>query len=189
MRRQWIILGALTLALLLSAVVADLWAQTSSPLTFPPPPTGCYTCPPGPKGPKGDPGPPGPAGPAGPQGPEGPEGPQGPPGAQPTPWELRPYDLTLPKHLITLRETVPVPGGHFVMIYSAPLRHAALIDPRTGMAQIIPIDPRIHGGRVADGFRAITPTFHEWTAGDITWGHPWRSDWPWVPMPGWVWRD
>lgn len=136
-------------------------------------------------------GPPGPAGPQGPAGPVGPQGPQGPQGEckTPEPWVLRPYDLTLPAHLITLREPVPVNGGAFIMIYSAPLKVAALVDPRTGLAQIIPIDPAFHGNVVADGFRAITPTFFEWTAGDVTWGQPWHTDWPWTPMPGWVWRD
>lgn len=108
---------------------------------------------------------------------------------QPTPpWQLRPYDLTVPAHLVTLRGVVPVPGGHFVMLYSAPLKLAALIDPRNGTAQVIPIDPKFHGGVVADGFRAITPTFFEWTAGDVTWGQPWHSDWPWVALPPEVWK-
>lgn len=104
------------------------------------------------------------------------------------PWVLKPYDLVLPAQIVTLRATVPVCGGHFVMIYSAPLQRAALIDPRSGQAQIIPIDPKFHGNVVADGFRAITPSFFEWTAGDTTWGEPWRTDWPWQPMPGWKWR-
>lgn len=141
--------------------------------TLPPACTVCPAGPPGPRGPKGEPGPP---------------GPQGPPGPGVAPWTLRPYDLHLPPGVVTLRETVAVPGGHFVLIYSAPLHHAALIDPRSGLAQIVPIDPALHGGLTPDGVRAITPSFFEWTVGGTTWGHPWRTSWPWTPMPGWTWR-
>lgn len=168
-------LSLLAVALVLTAFAAGDTGATTTP---------CITC----QTKVGPPGPDGPPGPPGPTGPQGPQGPKGEPGASCAPWVLRPYDLTIPAHLVTLRGTVPVPGGHFVMVYSAPLKAAALIDPRTGLAQIVPIDPKFHGNVVADGFRAITPTFFEWTAGDVTWGEKWRSDWPWVPMPGWKWR-
>jgi len=104
------------------------------------------------------------------------------------PWTLRPFDLALPAHLITLRAAVPVPGGAFLLLYSAPLGHAALIDPRNGLAQILRVDPRIHRGVVFDRVAAITPSFFVWGAGDVEWGQPWHPDAPWVPMPGWIWR-
>jgi len=107
---------------------------------------------------------------------------------QTPPWTLRPFDLTLPAHLITLRATVPVPGGAFLLVYSAPLAHAALIDPRSGLAQILPVDPGIHHGVVFDGVEVLTPTFFVWRAGDVAWGQPWHTAAPWVPMPGWSWR-
>lgn len=108
---------------------------------------------------------------------------------QPTPpWTLRPFDLTLPAHLITLRTTVPVPGGAFLLVYSAPLAHAALIDPRTGLAQILPVDPGLHHGVVFDGVEVLTPSFFVWRSGDVAWGQKWHSAAPWVPMPGWSWR-
>lgn len=174
-------------------IASTLSAQTRTPSTGwppPPPPTECttITCvgkvgPQGPAGPQGVPGKPGAP---------GPKGEPGPPGASaqpPTSWTLRPYDLVLPADWqITIDELVPVPGGHFRMLYSAKYHVAALVDPRNGQAQLIPIAPASHGGMTPEKFRAITPEFFEWTVGDTTWGHPWRPSWPWVPMPGWTWR-
>jgi hypothetical protein len=162
----------LTIVLLLLAAPA----AAQSTFTTPPPPTECtITCPAGP------PGPPGPRGPA------GPAGPQGPPGVSvsPAPWQLRPYDLRIdPSWDVTIDELVPVPGGHLKLLYSRALHLAALIDPRTCLAQLIPIDPALHGGLVPERFKAITPSFYEWSVGTTTWGHPWPlANWPWVALP------
>lgn len=163
--------------LLLAALLVAAPASGQQTFTSPTPQTGCpVQCPPGPTGPMG------------PRGPKGEPGPPGSPAPPVPPWTLKPYDLTLPPGVVTLRELVPVPGGHFILIYSAPLGHAALIDPRTGMAQIVPLDPRVHGGLIPESVRAITSNFFEWTVGGTTWGHFWRTEWPWTPMPGWSWR-
>ena len=106
----------------------------------------------------------------------------------PEPWALKPFDPAIPASLITLRTAVPAPGGAYLLLYSAPLAAAALIDPRTGLAQILPVDPATHHGIVFDGVEVLTPSFFIWRSGATSWGQPWHTDAPWVPMPGWSWR-
>jgi hypothetical protein len=154
-------------------VVAQTRPDPFSPLTGTTTPPACTVCPPGPQGPPG------------PKGEPGPPGPPGPPGSTPT-CSPRPFDLTIPKHLITLRTVVP---GCFYLVYSAPLAHAALIDLNTGLAQIQPVDAQIHLGVVFDYVEVVNPTFFLWGAGGTTWGHPWRVNWPWEPMPGLKWGN
>lgn len=174
--------------LLLAALLISAPAAAQTPRTFttpPPPPTECtIECPAGPTGPMGPPGQP------------GPPGPPGPPAPPVPPCVLKPFDLVLPEGWVTLRAAVPVPatGCALILLYSAELDYAAMLDPLTGLAQLVPINGRTHLGVTFQSVEVLTPSFHLWTGTNpqtgrvTTWGHEWRTTWPWVPMPGFTFQ-
>lgn len=172
-------------------LIAPLFALFASqalaqvPRTFypPEPPTECtVTCPEGPPGPRGIPGPP---------------GPPGPPGTTPTgPRTLRPFDLAIRGVAINTSAVVKDGTATYLLVYSAQLKAAALIDVSTGLAQIqaqyvagVGADPRHPGELIAfDKVEVLSPRTFAWWHHGVVWSHTWDDSLAWVPMPGWSWR-
>jgi hypothetical protein len=163
--------------------------------TTPPPPT-CTTC-------TGKQGPPGPAGPQGPIGPRGPKGEKGDPGAPGAPGvvevgprTLRAFDLFIPRVAITASAIVTDGPATYLLVYSAALKAAALIDVATGLAQIqsqfdalVGPDARHPGELIPfDRVEVLAPRAFAWWHRGAVWSHNWDEALPWVPMPGWTWR-
>jgi hypothetical protein len=178
--------------LVLAALLVAAPAQAQFTGTYPPPqPTCTVKCPAGPAGPQG---------PAGPRGPAGPQGIPGPPGVSLTPPSgprtLRPFDLAIRGVAINASAVVKDGAQTYLLVYSAQLKAAALIDVATGLAQIqaqfdagVGPHPKHPGELVPfDKVEVLAPRSFAWWHRGAVWSYDWDSSLPWVAMPGWTWR-
>lgn len=187
------------LCLCLVFVASSVEAQYRVPAT----PVCTVECPAGPPGAPGRPGEPGSPGRPGEQGPAGPVGPPGTPGAPGTcegqcptvgPRTLRPFDLGVHGINLAVRAVVKDGAQTYLIVYEPTLRTAALVDVRTGLAQVvvnfdagIGLDDR---GRAItfDDVLVLAPRTYGWWHRGAVWGHTWDESLPWQPLPAGLFR-
>jgi hypothetical protein len=113
----------------------------------------------------------------------------------PTPFLLPPpFDLGTHGIEFTARAVVPDGDKLYLLVYVAKLHAAALVDVRTGLAQIarpfaaeVPdTDPR--GLITFDDVTVLARRTFIWWHRGAAWSHNWDETLPWEPMPLWRWR-
>ena len=72
-------------------------------------------------------------------------------------------------------------GVTYLLVYAPSLRTAALVDLRTGMAQI---EPMTDMGPMEDVDTVNGSLHFAWWMHGAVWGRDWNTHLPWVPMPG-----
>lgn len=181
--KRWIMMAALVLALTATGD-AQFRTPTTSEQTVCT--VNCPAGPPGPQGPTGPRGPEGPTGPTGPTGPQGPKGEPGTPGVCPscnTETEpLRPFDIGIPGVVeFPVRLRVRDGANIYLLVYAPTVKVAALVDVRTGLAQIAP-NMSFQGTPFNDVQELQRGNYLWWAGVGSAWSKRWDSTLPWVDL-------
>lgn len=110
------------------------------------------------------------------------------------PRTLRPFDLGLHGVNFAVRAAVSDGARAYLLVYEPSARAAALVDPTTGLAQVVmPFDagigPDAQGRTITfDDVTVLSPRSFAWWHRGAVWVHTWDEQLAWLPLPAGLFR-
>lgn len=110
------------------------------------------------------------------------------------PRTLRPFDLGLHGVNFAVRAAVADGARAYLLVYEPTARAAALVDPTTGLAQVVmPFDagigPDPQGRTITfDDVTVLSPRSFAWWHRGAVWVHTWDEQLEWQPLPAGLFR-